>query len=252
LLPDEKATAAAERAAEFVLANLRDDNGRLIKCWRAGSAAGDGQLEDYAFLAWGLVELYETTFDPRWLRESLALVAVLNKHFADTERGGYFQVADDAEQLLVRAKDAYDGAIPSGNGAAAWVLTRLARMTGNADLERDARRTMEAFGETLAKAPTAHAQMLIGLDLLLGPSREVVLVGTPGDEDFEALRSEVHLALGARTVVLHQSEGIAGIAPFTTDMKKVDGKAAAYVCENFACKRPVTTANELRALLESE
>src|SRR5690606_21053072 len=117
---------------------MRDGAGRLLKRWRNGSAGLPATLEDHAFVAWGLLELYGATFDARWLAECLDMVDAMIAHHADEEHGGFFMTPHDGEPLLVRAKDAYDGAIPSGNAVAALVLARLARMTGNEDFERRA------------------------------------------------------------------------------------------------------------------
>ena len=246
--------AAARRAADFALTHLRDPEGRLFKRWRAGEAAFMGTLEDYAFLAWGLIELYEASFEPRDLAAALELTQSMRAHFADAERGGFFTAADDGEELLFRHKEVYDGALPSGNSVAAWNLLRLARLTGSTELEEDARRTLSAFGSA-ARMPSAHTLYLLALDCALGPSFEVVIAGDPAAADTRAMLRAFQGRFAPNLVLLLRPPGdapaIAELAPFTLDQTSRGGKATAYVCRNYACRAPTTDVAQALANLDA-
>ena len=245
---------AAARAAAFLEAHLLREDGRLLARWREGEAAHLAYLDDYAFWAWGSLELYEATFEPRHLERALALVQDMDRLFWDEREGGYFFTGSDAEPLLARTKEIYDGAIPSGNSVATLVLLRLARMTGKSELERRAEETMRAFAGSVARLPGAHTMLLQALDFALGPTREVVVAGAKGDPETRALLQAARRGFAPRTVFLlrepgESGEAIARLAPFTAAQGPVGGKAAAYVCENFSCREPVTDPTELASAL---
>jgi uncharacterized protein YyaL (SSP411 family) len=242
--------ATARRGADFLLSALRRPDGRLVKRWRRGQAGLPAHLEDYAFAAWGLLEVYEATLEGGYLEAAVELVTTMIDLFHDPAEGGFFQVARDGESLLVRNKDFYDGAIPSGNSAAALVLVRLGRALGRPAWEQLAAGTIEAFAGRVSVGPANHTLMLAAADWLVGPSTEVVLAGTPGAEDFEALRAVVDGLYLPRAVVLATGPEVARLAPFTAGMGPVEGRAAAYVCQNQTCGRPVTDPAALRAMLE--
>jgi uncharacterized protein YyaL (SSP411 family) len=236
--------AAARKAADFALATLRDDAGRLHKRYRQGQAGLPAHLEDYAFLTWGLLDLYETTFDVRYLKEATALTDTLLSHFWDGENGGLFLTADDGEKLLVRAKEVYDGALPSGNSVSAANLFRLARMTGNTAYEEKAAATIRAFSAGIKEHPLAYTQLLAAVDFAVGPSYEVVVAGDPENEDTQAMLRALRGSFVPGMVLLVRPEGnakqLANVASFTEGMRMRDGKATAYVCQNFACQQPTT------------
>ena len=244
--------AAARAAAEFALAHLCDENGRLLKRWRGGEAAFAGTLEDYAFLVWGLIELYQADFEVRHLEAALALNGEMLAHFEDEAAGGFFTSADDAEELLFRHKEVYDGALPSGNSVAAWNLLRLARLTGRAELEEHGRRTLAAFGSA-TRMPSAHTLYLLALDFALGPSFETVVAGDAASPDTQAMLRAFQERFLPHLVLLHRAEGdeppITRLAPFTLEQESRAGKATAYVCRNYACHAPTTdVAQALRNL----
>ncbi|MCB2154563.1 thioredoxin domain-containing protein [bacterium] len=251
---EPKYAAAATRAADYVLDHLRADEGRLLKRSRLGKAGLPAHLEDYAFLIWGLTDLYEATFDVRYLREALDLQEILNAHFWDDQNGGYFQTADDAEGLLVRAKEVYDGATPSGNSVSAFNLLRLARMTGRSEYEERADRTMKAFSAMIERIPHAHPFMLMAVDFAAGPTREIVIAGDEGAKDVQAMADIVRRAFLPRAVLLHRPEGEAGpigeLAPFIAEQTSQSGTATAYICEDFTCRAPITSLEELQRALE--
>ena len=248
---------AAERAAAFVLRELRRPDGRLLHAWRDGAAsAAPAHADDYAFFVWGLLELYEATFETRWLETALELNRLLLAHHWDAAAGGLFFTADDGEPLLFRQKEAYDGAVPSANSVALLNLLRLSRITGDASLEERAAGLLRAFAGQVARLPIAHTQLLCGLDFALGPAHEVVIVGRPGAEDTARLLEAVRRPFLPNKVVLlrpadEPSPAITRLAPYTTAQTPLDGRAAAYVCQGGACRQPTTDPVALRAALSA-
>ncbi len=249
VLGEERYTAAAVEAATFVLARLRTADGALLHRYRAGRAGLPGLLDDHAFLAWGLVELYETTFDPRWLDEARRTADAMRSSFRDEAEGGFFQVPAGTE-LIFRPKPVYDGALPSGNAAAAFVLHRLGVMLQRDDYRAEAAASLESFAGLLRQAGgTAGAHALQALDFQVGPVREIVIAGDRAAPGTAALLAEVRRRFLPRSVVLHRPPGdapaIAGLVPFLAAQRPVDGRPTAFVCENYACLAPAHTPAEL-------
>ena len=248
----------AREAAEFVLGTLREDGGgRLLHRYRDGEAAVPAQAADYAFLCFGLLELYGATFDLRWLEEAVRLEEEARRRCWDEEEGGYFVTGEDASELPVRQKEAYDGALPSANSVALWNLRRLARMTGDRAYDERASRLEAAFSRQVRKAPSAHSQMLVGVDFRVGPGHEVVLAGPEDAAGMARMLEILRRPFRPRTVVLRRpAEGdgasrLAELAPFTRDQESVErGRATAYVCRDFACEAPTTDPEELERRLE--
>ncbi len=234
---------AADRAAVYAWNALRDPKtGRMHKRSRAGQAGLQGMLEDYAFMAWGMLELHQATQDPQWLRAAKQLCDTAIEYFWDKDHGGFFLYPSDGEELIVRAKDVYDGAIPSGNSVMLWNLARLARLTGQVSYGEHAERTVKAFSNQIRSNARAHTQFLVGLDFHLGPTHEVVVSGDPEDPETKAMLKALSTGFRPRLVSLSRPLGepeIVGIAPFTLPQVAVDGKPTAYVCQNFACLAPV-------------
>ncbi|HVE69635.1 MAG TPA: thioredoxin domain-containing protein [Solirubrobacteraceae bacterium] len=236
--------AAAVRAAEFLVGELRDGRGRLLRTWKDGRARLDGYLEDHAYTLEALLTLYEATFDPRWFGAARELADVMVQAFGDPEHGGFFTTASDHEELAARRKDLEDTPAPSGSSAAAYGLLRLAALTGEHEYERQAVGVLRLVHELAPQHPQAFAHLLQALAFHTSPVREVALVG----EHREALERAVRTA-HRPYVVLAGTSGDAGGVPLLEGRTPVDGRAAAYVCERFACQRPVTDAEELVALL---
>ena len=246
---------AAERAADFAWRRLRRADGRLLKRWRAGEAAIPGYLDDYAFLAWGQLELYGATFDPEHLERARTLARDMVRLFRDAEGGGFYFAGTDAESLIVRTQEIYDGAVPSGNAIAALVLLRLGDLTADPELGRQGRETVDAFAAALAASPTAFPQLLLALDFALGPTTEVVLAGDPGSPDLRAMLAGLDRRFLPRTVVAVRPPGAAGermvaLAPFLAAHEARDGRATAYVCRNYACSLPTSDPAAMLAQLE--
>jgi uncharacterized protein YyaL (SSP411 family) len=238
---------AAEACAAFLLGELRrpggEDGGeRLLRTWKDGEARLDAYLEDHAFLVEALLTLYEATFQPRWFHAARELADTMIARFADEDRGGFFTTADDHEALIARRKDLADTPLPSGNSSAALGLLRLAALTGEAEYERRAAGVLGLVHELAVEHPQTYGHALQALELSLRGAREVALVG----EDTTALERIVRSALRPRVVL---AGGPADGVPLLHGREPVGGAATAYVCEHFACRRPVQDPAELAALL---
>ena len=248
---DDAYEAAAVDAADFLLDTMMEE-GRLLHRYRDGEAAIPAHLDDYAFLVWGLIELYQTTFEPRWLEAALDLMDQCLERFWDDEEGGFFLTAADGEELIVRPKELSDGALPSGNSVQLANLLRLARLTGRTELEERAAALSRWSGRQVRSRPPSFTALLAGLQFALGPTQEVVIAGPPEAEDTSALVDAVRSVYTPFAVVLQRPPGAARVtelAPFTEAQTPVDGGAAAYVCQEFRCEAPTTDPDELREQL---
>jgi len=246
---------ASSRCADFVLRRMLND-GRLLHRFRAEEAAITGHLDDYAFLVWGLIELYETTFDTRWLKAAREIHAKQVEDFLDEESGGFFFTADDAEELLVRRKDIYDGAVPSGNSVAMLNMLRLGRLTAEPEFERHAAALGRAFSGYVAQQPAAFTMLMCALDFANGPAFEVVIAGDPSSQDTKALISALRQPFVPNKVVLLRPTGMGSgseeLPEYVRDYGPINGRAAAYVCREFQCLAPVTNRTQLLKLLVAE
>lgn len=245
---------AASGAADFLERRLSDEEGGLMHRFRDGHAGIGGHLDDYAFLIWGLLELYEATFDEAHLTRALALADTMKGRFEDTEEGGFFFAAGDTEDLIVRRKETQDAALPSGNSVAALCLYRLARLTGRADLEETSERVLHALGGAVEKLPSAFTFLLCVFDFALGPTREVVIVGDREREDTRAMLRALADRFLPDTVTLFRPAGpgakeIISIAPFVGNYQGEEGKTSAFVCSNQTCRAPVTELEELLEMI---
>ena len=245
--------AAAEACASFLVENLRSAEGRLLRSWRRGVGGRRGFCDDHALLASALLSLYATTGDARWFREARALVETLTDLFLDADRGGFFQTGSDDDPLVVRPKELYDNAVPSGNSAAADVLQRMALLTGRDELERAGVSAIRLVRDALGRAPTGFGQALCALDLYLGPSHEIAIVGDPDGTGTKALLAEVVRERFLPNIVVAVAPP--GAAPeglaLLEDRPQREGKPTAYVCQRFTCKLPVTEPDDLRGQLIS-
>jgi uncharacterized protein YyaL (SSP411 family) len=248
---DPRFVEAAETCADFLLEHLRRDDGRLLRSWRRVTPGRPGFCDDHALLASALLTLYATTADERWFIEAAGLAERLTELFIDTVRGGFFQTGSDEDPLVLRPKELYDNAVPSGNSVAADVLQRLSLLTGDLELERAGVSAIRLIRDALGRAPTAFGHALCALDLYLGPSREVAIVGDPDSSATRSLLDEVLVERFLPNVVVATAPP--GSVPpglaLLEDRPQVDGNATAYVCERFACKLPVTRPEELREQL---
>ncbi len=238
--------AAAREAAAFVFEQMRTPEGRLLRSFTAGQARLPAYLEDHAFLLEALIVLYEATFEPRWFAEARGLAEVILERFADPERGGFFSTADDAEELLVRRKELEDAPIPAGGSSAALGLLRLAALTGEHRYAAAAEGQLQLVHELAVRHPGAFGHLLQALDEHSRVGLEVGVVGPAAER--APLVAAVRGALRPGLVLAGGDEPDPGV-PLLAGREPVDGRAAAYVCSGFACRRPVTSAEELTALL---
>ncbi len=236
---------AARRAAAFVLDELRDADGRLLRTYNAGQAKLNAYLEDHAFLLEALLTLYEATFEARWFTAARATADAILERFADPDQGGFFQTSHDHERLVMRRKELEDNPIPSGASSAAFGLLRLAALTGEAGYEEHAAGVLRRAGDLMARFPLAFGHLLQALDFQLASTREVALVGP----DTTALARVVRGAFRPHLVVAGGDGADAGGVPLLAGRRPLDGRATAYVCERFACRAPVCEPAALEALL---
>jgi uncharacterized protein YyaL (SSP411 family) len=252
VLGDAELTARAEKAAAFVWDNLRTPQGRLLKRWRNGQAGLTGLLEDYAFMGWGLIELHQTTLNTKYLERAVDLQKQMREHFRDDEHGGFFLSPDDGEKLLIRSREIYDGAIPSGNAVAARNALRLERLTGDASFVADAEGVLRSFAGSIGRYESAHCMSMQAVDFMVGPAKEIV-VAAPD----EASANRYLLALKAPFLpraVWHlrtpqNAEALATLAGYTKAQEHDGKKTLIYVCENFACQLPTDDVAKALKLL---
>ena len=256
VLEEPKYASAAVKTADFIMRRLKDKNGRLLKRYRDGNAGLTAHLDDYAFVVWGFLELYQTTFKTLYLQEAIRLNDLMVKHFWDSQNGGLFMTADDAEKLLIRNKKIYDGAIPSGNSVAALNLLRLGHMTGRQGYLQKAESIGKAFAGSVNRYPPGHSHLMVALEYALQPNYEVVIAGKPRANDTRAMLNALRKPFLPGKVVLvrpadkKEAAAIVHLAPYTEYMVPKDGKATAYVCTNFICKLPTTDISQMLANLQ--
>lgn len=245
-------TDAAQKAVTFIFKEMRRSDGRLLHRYRDGEAANLSNIDDYAFLIWGLLELYETTFDTNYLKKAVELINELMKHFWDDANGGFYFTPDDGEELLFRQKEIYDGAIPSGNSVAMLNLLRLGQITGNSEFTERAASVGRAFTSNVKTLPSAFTQLMVALEFAIGPSCQVTIAGNSQAEDTKQLISALRNQFFPNKIVIlnptdQDPSDIYQIADYVRDQPSIEGKATAYVCINDFCKKPVT---KVSAMLE--
>ena len=246
---------AARQAADFVLRTLRRD-GLLLRRYRDGEARYAGTLEDYAFFCWGLFELYEAGFEPRWLSEAKTVAAQMIERFWDAEQGGFWlRDRSEGAPLIAASKEVYDGAIPSGNSVAALVLLKLGRLTADESLESYGRKALDVFAGQVAQAPFQHPQMLIAWHAGLGPRQEIVIAGGRDQPMTRQMLGVLRARFLPNAVIaLHppagpEQQAIEALVPYAAPQRMLDDRVTVYVCEQYICKLPVTDAGSLSRLL---
>ncbi|MBI2881987.1 MAG: thioredoxin domain-containing protein [Candidatus Tectomicrobia bacterium] len=255
VLDDPRYVRAAERAAGFVLAEMSRD-GLLLRTHRNGRSKLNAYLDDYAFLAAGLLGLYETTFDLRWLREARRLTGVLLEYFWDEEDGGFFFTGKNHEPLLTRARSGFDGAIPSGNAVAAEVLLRLGVLTGEEEFRKKGVELLRVFRTMMESLPSGFARFFAALDFYLDAPKEIAVLGPPGSGETRKFLREVHRRyLPNKVLALLDPSADAGAAgrevPLLAGKSQVDGKVTVYVCQNYACQSPTSDLDAFAKLLNA-
>ena len=235
---------AAEKAAKFVLHSISKGE-RLLKRYRNGVAALDAHLDDYAFMTWGLLELYEATFSTKYLSQALDLMNIMVEDFWDDKNGGFFLGSDQSEKLIVRSKTAYDGAIPSGNSVAVMNMVKLTRITGNTKWAELAEKTMRAFSEDVNQTPTGYTLMLTGFMFDTQNSKEIVIVGDSRNRNTIKFLHTIRTSYAPHKVLLFKDTSVSEnrleqLANWTSTQNSINGKPTAYVCKNFACNQPTS------------
>ena len=255
LLAEEGFVASAAKAAGFVLGEMRDDRGRLLRRYRDGDAAISAFSEDYAFLARGLLDLYNADFNVQWLEQATSLAGSLAELFQDPQTGRLYDTPVDGEDLLVRPAGTFDGAMPAASSAALEVYARLYLLTGDDHWRTVADLLLNSLSGNIFRYPAGYTQALQSTNWLLRPTREIVIVGHAGDATTEQMLAAVRRSVLVQTVVLFKPERnpdeISKLAAYTSDMATVNGQASAYVCQEFSCMAPVTTVDELSLILDS-
>ncbi|WP_445475580.1 thioredoxin domain-containing protein [Methanococcoides methylutens] len=257
-LEEEIYANLAKICADYILTSTYMKTGRLSHICNSGTETSSlAFLEDHSFLIWGLIELYETTFETSYLNTALKLNEYLLDNYWDNENGGFYQTSSDSENLLFRKKEVYDGAIPSGNSVAFSNLIRLGRMTGNTELEKKAYEIMKTFSATVSTIPIGYTHFLSAVNFILRPSSEVVIAGDPNSEDTKLMLSDLRREYLPNKVVLFKPSGTEGnaitkISEYTEKLVMKDGKATAYVCKGLSCKEPTTDPEKMLELIKAK
>ena len=254
ILGDPRYAESAANAARFIQRNMLTHDGRLRHAFKDGQARFNAYLDDYTCLIEGLVDLYQATFETEWLEFAVRLAEQVVAHFWDERDSGFFYTSDDHEPLIARNKDSQDNATPSGNGAAATALLKLGRLTGRRDFEDKAYQTLELLSGQLARAPMASGQSLIALELLLGPTREFVVVDGDRSEDSDDALAELHRRFHPNKVVARRrqaSSESAATRELLSERSAIEGGSTIYVCEQSECRQPVVGREGLVDFLES-
>jgi uncharacterized protein YyaL (SSP411 family) len=253
---DPDYAAAALRAMRFITERMTREDGSLWHRYRDGQAAVEGHIDDYAFIVWALLELYEATLDAGHLFKALEFQSRLAAFFQDEQNGGFFLTSSAAEKLPVRPKELYDGAIPSGNSVSFLNALRLSRITGDADLDAQAHEIYRAFCAAAEAMPAAFTHFLCGLDFAVGPAAEVLIAGRKENPDTQAMFAALkrHYAPGKVVIFLPDGEertDIETLAPWTQAYASRAGRATAYVCAHFSCSLPTADPQEMIRLIEA-
>jgi len=253
VLEEPRYTSAAIRAAEFILKHLQTSEGRLL---RTSSAEGDGKLnaylEDYAYLVDALVTLYESTFEARWLDEATRLALVMIEQFHDPESGAYFSTSRDHEKLIARPKEIQDSSIPSGNAMAATGLLRLAMLTGRADLRQTAESILEACNGTMENSPITCAQLLLAVELILGPTQEFAVVGSLADPETQRVLRAIRRRFQPNSVVAFRDVAKNDANIELLKDRPALGGVTTYICQNFSCQAPIVGAEAVEKALQRD
>lgn len=245
---------ASKKALTFLQSKLTDSQGLLLARFRDGESAYLAYLDDYAFLVWGLLEMYEATYDPSFLESAVVFTEQMIEYYWDENEGGFFMTSKEAEELLARPREIYDGATPSGNSVAALNLLRLAGLTGEQEYAVKAQGIFEAFGGQVSQSPSGYTMLLQAFLYSLVPTREVIVVDEKGTGDLEMLKA-INSNYLPHTVSLHispKNAAIKKIVPSLEQYPSLNGEVTAYVCENFSCQSPMTEVTEFVELLRQE
>ena len=252
ILNDKTYTNAAKKAADFVLQNLQTNSGKLKKAYRNKSSNLNGCLDDYSFMIWGLLNLYENSFDIKYLERAIALMSIMKKDFID-ENGGFFISSKEQNNFIIRSKSIHDGAIPSGNSVAIMNLYRLGRITGNRKWSNLATKSLKTLTEQAKKFPTSFSFMFCGFMFEQENPRELLIVANSLDSETKDSIKMFRSKYLPNTVILLKTpfneKGLIKISPWIKEHFAINGKPTFYVCKNFSCARPTTNIKSALNLL---
>ena len=252
-LGDPRFLDAARESAHFILTALRDDSGRLLRRYREGESAHKAYADDYAYLIWGALELYEASFESRWLAEAVRLQRQMLELFWDEKNGGFFYCGIDAEPLIVRDREIYDAATPSSNSVAAMNLLRLSYMTSNGEWRERAEQTIRAFSGLVSDFPSAHTHFLNAVDFAAGPVIEVTIVGDIQTEKTRELVEAAHRPFLPNRVLMLKGttpdKVPSELASRFDTLPPAEADPVVYLCEGFMCREPMTDVAELTEAL---
>jgi hypothetical protein len=257
ILGDEELHKASEKAINFMRTHLRQPNGKLLHRFRGGKAGINAYVDDYSFMIWGLIEMYQTIFDTKYLKLALDLNDILLSEFWDENIGGFYFTSDEGEKLIIRQKEIYDGAIPSGNSVAMMNLLKLSYFTGNLKFERKAEIISRVFSEKIKSNPSAFTMLMSAVDFGIGPSYKLVIAGDSNAEDTTAMIKEIAKNFFPNIVIIQrpmelESPEIDEIAEFFKLYNERDKKATAYACFNQGCKPATTSKTQMLEYLDSK
>jgi uncharacterized protein YyaL (SSP411 family) len=245
-----KYLAAATKTADFIIKEMKTPDGKLFHRYAKGEKAVNGFLDDYAYLVYGLIEIYEASFEEKYLQSSIELTKTMMEQFWDEENGGFFFTNRNADDSVPRLKQTYDGAVPSGNSVALYNLLRLARLSGEPSFEMYANKLLKVFSEEINGQPLGHTFMLVGLDFVLGPTFNVVLVGDPSDKNTIAMNAALKKNYFPNLTVTMWKPEKTAIVPGVV-YQKIDDKATAYVCRDQTCMPPTNRIEKMLDLLKT-
>ena len=253
ILNEPEYIQTAKRAVDFIFNNMKNSDGRLLHRYRKGDANILAFVDDYAFLIWGLLNLYEASFETKYLENAIELIVEELNLFWDTSIGAFFFTAVDSESLIARQKETYDGAVPSGNSVSMLNLLRLAQLTGNDDFEKKADSLGKVFAENIRQSPVAHTLMMVAVDFAVGPTYSLVIAGDTGKEDTVSMLNVLRKQfLPNKSLIFRPTEDlnpdIDKYSNFIQFFDKYDEKATAFVCINKMCKAPT---NDIYKALEN-
>jgi uncharacterized protein YyaL (SSP411 family) len=254
VLGDDRYREAAERAARFVLTEMRSDDGMLLRTHRNGESKFPGYLDDHANMVIALTDLYEATFDVEWLKEADTLAQTMITKFWDEEGKGFYSTTDVHKNLIARQKSWHDGSEPSGNSMAALGLLRLAKLLDNADYYANAEDTFKVSAGQMAKSPRGYLKMLCAVDFMLHAPKEIAIAGAPGSPEVDAFLVALHGTFTPNKVIAlidpaSENADLTKRVPLLSGKGLMGGKPAVFVCENFVCQRPVTEVEDFLTLL---
>ena len=253
-LGDQAYVDAAQAAAGFISNNLKKDGHRLFRRYRDGEVAYPGYLDDYSNFIWGLIELYEATFETGYLEEAINLNHTMIDLFWDKTHDGFFYSGKENEVLIKQSKEIYDGAIPSSNSVAALNLVRLGHITGDRDLVNRAEQLTGAFAKRIKAYPSAYTQFLAALDFIIGPSHEIVIVESQNGKNSKSIVEAIHRQFVPNKVLLlrpadRRQDRIAALAPFIRELESQGDRPAVHICEQQSCQRTVTEVDQIETAL---